>query len=121
EAEGAEQLRMTQEIGAQIKKLYDMLAKLRDAKQQAAQSAAKAGAPSPVAGAAQALSAKVTAVEGELTQLQGEAGQDALNFPGRLDNQWVALYSNIAQLERKVNKSVRERYADLRPSTDDLM
>ena len=121
EAEGAEQLRMTLEIGGQIKKLYDTLAKLRDAKQQAAQSAEKAGAGSPVGAAAQALTAKVVAVEGDLTQLQGEAGQDALNFPGRLDNQWVALYSNIAQLERKVNKSVRERYTDLRPSTDDLM
>ena len=71
--------------------------------------------------AAKALTEKVTAVEGELTQLQGDAGQDALNFPGRIDNQWVALYSNLAQLERKVNKSVRERYTDLRPSTDDLV
>ena len=44
EAEGAEQLKMAMEIGGQIKKLYDMLGKLRDAKQQAAQSAEKAGA-----------------------------------------------------------------------------
>ena len=112
---------MAMEVGAQIKTLYDNLAKLRDAKQQAAQSAEKAGASSPVAAAAKTLNDKVTAVEGELTQLQGEAGQDALNFPGRIDNQWVALYSNLAQLERKVNKSVRERYTDLRPSTDDLV
>jgi hypothetical protein len=121
DAEGAEQLKMTMEVGAQIKTLYDNLARLRDAKQQAAQSAEKAGASSPVAAAAKTLNDKVTAVEGELTQLQGEAGQDSLNFPGRIDNQWVALYSNLAQLERKVNKSVRERYTDLRPSTDDLV
>jgi photosystem II stability/assembly factor-like uncharacterized protein len=121
DAEGAEQLKMTMEVGAQIKTLYDNLARLRDAKQQAAQSAEKAGASSPVSAAAKALTDKVTAVEGELTQLQGEAGQDALNFPGRIDNQWVALYSNLSQLERKVNKSVRERYTDLRPSTDDLV
>ena len=60
-------------------------------------------------------------MEGDLTQLQGEAGQDALNFPGRLDNQWVALFSNVTQLERPLNKSVKERYADLRGPTDDLM
>ena len=101
EADGAEQLKMAMEVGGQIKTLYDTLAKLRDAKQQATQSAEKAGAASPVAAAAKAFTAKIVAVEGELTQLQGEAGQDALNFPGRLDNQWVALYSNVTQLERR--------------------
>ena len=116
-----EQLKMAMEIGNKIKDLYDTLAKLRDAKQQASQIAEKAGAGSPVAAAATAFTAKIVAVEGELTQLQGEAGQDALNFPGRLDNQLVALYSNVTQLERRVNKSVKERYTDLRPSTDDLM
>ena len=28
---------------------------------------------------------------------------------------------NIVQLERRLNKSVKERYTDLRPQTDDLM
>ncbi|HTM24806.1 MAG TPA: hypothetical protein VL225_06415 [Vicinamibacterales bacterium] len=121
EADGAEQLKMALEVGNQIKTLYDTLAKLRDAKQQASQIAQKAGAGSAVAGAAKTLTDKIVAVEGDLTQLQGEAGQDALNFPGRLDNQWIALYSNLVQLERKVNKSVKERYADLRAPTDDLM
>src|SRR5262249_17695226 len=95
--------------------------KLRDAKQQAATIAEKAGAGSPVASAAKTFADRIVAVEGDLTQLQGEAGQDALNFPGRLDNQWVALYSNVSQLERKLNKAVKERYADLRAPTDDLM
>jgi hypothetical protein len=121
DAEGAEQLRMAMEVGNKIKDLYDTLAKLRDAKQQAAQIAEKAGAGSPVAAAAKTLNQQVVAVEGDITQLQGEAGQDALNFPGRIDNQWVALYSNIVQLERRLNKSVKERYTDLRPSTDDLL
>jgi hypothetical protein len=121
EADGAEQLKMALDVGNQIKILYDTLAKLRDAKQQASQIAQKAGAGSAVAGAAKTLTEKIVAVEGDLTQLQGEAGQDALNFPGRLDNQWVALYSNLVQLERKVNKSVKERYADLRAPTDDLL
>jgi hypothetical protein len=71
--------------------------------------------------AAKKLNDQLVAVEGDITQLRGEAGQDALNFPGRIDNQWIALYSNIVQLERRVNKSVKERYADLRPQTDDLM
>jgi hypothetical protein len=121
DAEGAEQLKMAMEVGTRIKDLYDTLAKLRDVKQQAAQIAEKAGTTSPVAAAAKKLNDQLVGVEGDITQLQGEAGQDALNFPGRIDNQWVALYQNIVQLERRLNKSVRERYTDLRPSTDDLM
>ena len=120
EAEGALQLKMAMEVGTRIKDLYDTLAKLRDAKQQAAQIGDKAGA-SAVTAAAKKLNAQLVAVEGDITQLQGEAGQDSLNFPGRIDNQWVALYSNIVQLERRLNKSVKERYTDLRPATDDLM
>jgi hypothetical protein len=121
DADGADQLKMAMDVGLQIKTLYDTLAKLRDAKQQAADIAQKAGAGSLVTAAAKTLTDRAAAVEGDLTQLQGEAGQDALNFPGRLDNQWVALYSNVSQLERRVNKSIRERYADLRAPTDELM
>jgi len=118
DAEGAEQVKMATEVGGQIKALYDTLAKLRDAKQQAAKLAEKGGA---VAAAAKTFTDKIAAVEGDMTQLQGEAGQDALNFPGRLDNQLVALYSNIVQEERRPNASVKERYADLRSPTDDVM
>jgi hypothetical protein len=121
EAEGAEQLKMAMEVGGQIKTMYDMLAKLRDAKEQAGQIAGKSASNADVAAAAKKLGDKLVSVEGDLTQMQGEAGQDALNFPGRLDNQMVALYSNIVQLERKLNKSVKDRYTDLRPQFDDLM
>jgi hypothetical protein len=112
---------MAMEVGSQIKTMYETLTKMRDAKTQAAQIADKAGTGSPVSAAAKKLNDQLVAVEGDLTQLQGEAGQDALNFPGRLDNQMVALYSNIVQLERRLNKSVKERYTDLRPQLDDLM
>ena len=121
EAEGAEQLKLAMEVGGQLKTLYDTLAKLRDAKQQASQIADKAGASSPMMAAAKTLNDQLASVEGDITQLQGEAGQDSLNFPGRIDNQWVALYTNIVGLERRLNKSIKERYTDLRPSTDDLM
>jgi len=118
DAEGAEQLKMAREVGAQIKQLYDTLAQIRDAKKQAADLAAKS---STLAGAAKTLTDKLVAVESEITQIQGEGGQDALNFPGRIDNQWVALYGAVIGGERRLNKSVTERYADLKPPTDQLM
>jgi hypothetical protein len=121
DAEGAEQLKMAMELGGQIKTMYDTLARLRDAKTQAAQIAGQTSGHADVAAAAKQLNEKLVAVEGDLTQVQGEAGQDALNFPGRLDNQMIALYQNVVQLERRLNKSVKERSTDLRPQFDDLM
>ena len=51
-----------------------------------------------------------------MTQLQGEAGQDALNFPGRIDNQLVVLYGNDRRrASASSSTAVTERYADLKP------
>ncbi len=112
DAEGLAQLKMAQEVGAWSKALYDNLAKIRDAKAQAKASAEKTPT---IADAAKALTDKLLAVERDMTQLQGQAGQDSLNYPGRFDNQITALYSSIANLERKAGTAVTERYADLKP------
>jgi hypothetical protein len=121
EIDGAEQLRMANEVGGWVKNLYDNLAKLRDAKAQAKAIAEKAGAASAVAAAAKTFTDKLVAVEGDMTQLQGSSGQDALNFPGRLDNQLLELYSGVIEKERKLPKGVTERYADLKPQYEKLM
>ncbi len=121
ETDGAEQLKMARAVGAQIKQLYDTLAEIRDVKKQAAEIAQKSDARARMEAAAKALTEKLVAVEGDITQLQGEGGQDALNFPGRIDNQWVALYGSIANAERKLNKAITERYADLDPPTRQLL
>jgi hypothetical protein len=121
EPEGLEQFNMAVEVGATIKELYDNIARMRDAKSQAAERVETAGADSPVAAAARALTTGLEAVEGDMTQLQGSANQDALNFPGRMDNQLVVLYQNIVGRERRLGSPVRERYADLKPEVDGLM
>ncbi len=119
--EGAEQLRLALEVGGMVKDLYDNLARIRQVKTEANAHAEKAGAGSPVAAAARTLVERLEAVEGDMTQMQGEGGQDALNFPGRMDNQLIALYQNIAGRERRIGSPVRERYADLKPEADQLM
>ena len=121
DADGLAALKMTQEVGGWVKNLYATLAQLRDAKQQATQIGDKAGAGSPLGAAAKTFVANAVKVEGDMTQLQGEAGQDALNFPGRFDNQIVVLYGNLAGLERKLSTAVVERYTDLKPEYDKLM
>jgi photosystem II stability/assembly factor-like uncharacterized protein len=115
DADGAAQLKMTREVGGWVKSLYDNLAKIRDAKKQAADIAQKT--PS-MAAAAKTLTDKLVNVEGDMTQLQGEAGQDSLNFPGRLDNQLIALYGNVVGTERKLGTAITERYTDLKPQYD---
>jgi hypothetical protein len=121
DAEGAEQLRLAREVGGQINELYTNLGKIRQVKTQAAEMAKTAGAGSPVGAAAKTLTDRLTAVESEMTQIQGEGGQDALNFPGRLDNQLVVLYGNIANAERRLGTPVTERYKDLKPVADKIL
>ena len=118
DTDGAAQLKMALEVGGWIKALYDNLAKIRDAKQQAATIAQKT---TSLAAAAKTLTDKLVAVEGDMTQLQGEASQDALNFPGRTDNQLIVLYQNIVSAERKLGTPVTERYADIKPQYEQLM
>lgn len=119
--EGAEQVKLAQDVGGWLKNVWDTVLKMRDATAQAKAIADKAGAGSPVAAAAKTFLDGLKAVHGELTQLQGSAGQDALNFPGRIDNQIVELYSGIAGNERRIPKGMTERYADLKPQVEKLL
>lgn len=112
-----EQFKMTTEIGAITKRLYDELARIRDAKRQVAEHAKTPGAATA---AGKVLTDKLIGVESVLTQIQGEGGQDSLNFPGRLDNQWVVLYGNASGAERWPVKGIIERYNDLLPETNKL-
>ena len=115
EAEGAEQVRLANDVGGMIKRLYDDLARIRDAKRQAREMADKAGASSPIAAAAKTMIAGLESAEADMTQMQGEGGQDALNFPGRMDNQLISLYGGIIGPERRLGTPALERYKDLKP------
>jgi hypothetical protein len=109
--DGKIQLDMANEVGGWLKNFYDTIAQLRDAKKQASDISSKTAS---VSDAAKAFADKATAVEGDMTQLQGSAGQDSLNFPTRMDGQLAELYGAIVEKERKLPKSVTERYADLK-------
>ena len=120
DAQYDEQFKMTVAIGEITKKLYDELARIRSVKAQLQEHIKSAGATSASGRAAQAYHDKLFANESILTQVQGEGGQDSLNFPGRLDNQWVVLYGNASATERWPNRGVIERYNDLLPETNKL-
>ncbi|HYN08662.1 MAG TPA: hypothetical protein VES67_14870 [Vicinamibacterales bacterium] len=121
DAEGAEQLRLAREVGGQINELYTNLLKIREVKRLVTEISGKTGAGSPVTAAAKTLTDRLTAVESAMTQIQGEGGQDALNFPGRLDNQLVVLYANIANAERRMGTPISERVKDLKTVADKIL
>ncbi len=119
-----EQLAMARRVGGRTKELYDNLATLREIMTQATELGTKmreAGQGEDVADAARALNTQLTAIEGELTQIEGESSQDALNFPGRLDNQYVVLYNFVIRGDRLPPRGAYERLDDLDPLLDELM
>lgn len=124
DADYREQLELARQVGARVKELYDNLARLRDVRRQAnetAQRLEKGGYGREATEAAKALGEKLAAIEGELTQLQGEGGQDALNFPGRLDNQWVKLYNEVAAPDGRPTAGCQQRFEDLKPELARLL
>jgi photosystem II stability/assembly factor-like uncharacterized protein len=117
QADYDEQVRFAHEVGAEAARLYDELAQLRSVKEQATRigtSLAEAGYGNDATQAARAMIRKLEEVEGELTQLQGTGGQDALNFPGRLDNQLNALYSQVSGGNPPVQGGAYERWEDIK-------
>jgi photosystem II stability/assembly factor-like uncharacterized protein len=124
QAELQEQFDLAVRVGTQVKEIYDSILRIRDVRKQATELGErleKAGLGDDAKKAAKALSDKLTRVEGDLTQLQGEGGQDALNFPGRLDNQFVALYSEVAASTGRPSAGAIARLADLKPELARLM
>lgn len=117
QADYEEQVALAREVGLKVAELYAALAQVRDVKEQAVslgERMQRAGMGNEAAKAAEALTQKLELIEGELTQLQGEGGQDALNFPGRLDNQFVTLYNSVANADY-ASKGAYDRFEDIKP------
>jgi photosystem II stability/assembly factor-like uncharacterized protein len=124
QADFEEQLRFAREVGSYGKRLYDSLLQLRSVQEQALELGKRledAGYGDEAITAARAMNRKLHDVEAELTQVQGEAGQDALNFPGRLDNQINALYSAVSGPDVPVLRGAYERWEDLGPQLQPLL
>ncbi len=112
------------EIGDQVDKLWSSLEDLRRIKQSmrslGGRIRGQEGAEDLMA-LSREVTAELEAIEMVITQVEGEGGQDALNFPGRLDNQWAALYGAASGPDTPLSAGVAERFADLQPETDALM
>jgi photosystem II stability/assembly factor-like uncharacterized protein len=124
QADFVEQLGLAREVGAYGKHLYDALLQLRSVQEQALEIGKRlddAGYGDEALTAAREMNGRLDGVESKLTQVQGEAGQDALNFPGQLDNQINAVYSTVSGPDTPVLAGAKERWDDLQPQLQPLL
>jgi hypothetical protein len=99
EADLRAQLETAQRIRSRTEVLYDALESLRSVRDQARASAARAeegGFGDELKTLADSLSAALTPLEEQLIQTKAESGQDPINFPPQLDNQFGYLYRHVA-------------------------
>ena len=114
------QYELARATGEKVKTIYDRLLEMREVRRQArdvAERLEKGGFGAEAQAAFKALDAAMTKVEGDLTQLQGEGGQDALNFPGRHDNQWITLYGEVVYPDGPPTAGAKRRFRTSSPST----
>jgi hypothetical protein len=124
-AEYQKQDDLLKEIGAKVETLFGGLAKIRDIKTQATDIVdrmTKAGMEDEaVANAAKELDEKLTAIEVKLTQVKSKSGQDPINFPPMIDNQFSTLYAYVAGFDYQPTDGAYERFEDLKPELAELM
>ena len=73
----------------------------------------KAGHTVSIKDKATEVSAKLTEVENELIQTQNKSGQDPINYPPKLDNQLVYLYTVVNFQDTRPTEGSYQRFSDL--------
>ena len=112
-------------IGERLEQAYDAITSLRELKAQAkgvAERAKKVGIEDEaLQDQAKSLDEKLTKIEEQLTQVKSKSGQDPLNFPPMLDNQYVEVYANVVASNHRPTAGALKRIADLDPKLDALL
>jgi photosystem II stability/assembly factor-like uncharacterized protein len=122
-ADYAAQRQLAREIAAKLGELYEKLAAVRGARQQALGLAARVAhlpAGKEIQDAATALSRALLDSEKLITQLEGIGGQDTYYYPGMLDSQLLDLYYEVTGGERPLTQGSTARWADLQPLIADV-
>jgi photosystem II stability/assembly factor-like uncharacterized protein len=125
DADLAEQHELGKRIAGRLQEIYDAINQIRDLESQAQGVTGrleKAGIENEELPAmAKELGEKLSAVEEKLTQVKSKSGQDPLNFPPQIDNQYVELYAYVVASNHKPPAGAYQRIADLDPELDGLL
>lgn len=96
--------------------VYDAIREIRSVREQlegTAGRAEEAGHGEGLVARADSIAGALTAVEEELMQTNNESGQDPINYPPQLDNQYAYLLGFVAGPEGRPNEGARVRFDDL--------
>jgi len=105
------------EIATAFEELHGEISALRTVREQArtvARRATDGGYEGNWSEQAEAIADKLTAVEDEIIQHRAETGQDLLNFPPRLDDQFAYLYSHVYPAYGRPTQGDYQRLEDLK-------
>ncbi len=107
---------LTNQIRDKVTETHNAIRTIRSVREQlknVVQLAEKAGHEGDYKDSVDSISEKLTALEEELIQTKNEDGQDPLNFPPMIDNQYVYLYGHVAFSNGRPTEGSYERFNDL--------
>jgi hypothetical protein len=116
--------RLARRIWEGVTESHRALHRLRSVRTQVGDLVARleaAGQGGGLAASADAVTARLTEIEEKLHQVRAESSQDVLNFPPKLDNQWIALLGDVASAEARPTAGELQRYEELRRELDALL
>ncbi len=105
------------EVMEKLNETHDAIHQIRSVRSQAkeiAKLAVDAGYNKEISGKADELFIKLTAIEDELIQSKNESGQDPINYPPKLDDQFAYLYSTVNAQDSRPTEGAYERFEDLK-------
>ncbi len=120
-----EQYELGQKIAGRLTEIYEAIETIRDLKGQTEGVSArmkKIGMDDEeLTEAAKGLTEKLEGVETQLTQVKSKSGQDPLNYPPMIDNQYVELYAYVVASDYQPPAGAYERWDDLDPQLTSLL
>ena len=112
-----DQYALTMDILEKVNQSHQAIEQLRSIREQVvatADRAVNAGHSQSIKDQATQLAAKLTEVENELIQTQNQSGQDPINYPPKLDNQLVYLYTVVNSQDARPTEGSYQRFEDLK-------
>ena len=103
-------------IRDRISEIHDGIRTIRSVRTQleeVANRAKEAGYQGDFSDTSKSIGEKLTAIEDGLIQTKNEASQDPLNFPPKIDNQFVYLYGHVNNAYGRPTEGSYQRFEDL--------
>ncbi len=112
-----EQFRLASDVGLQLESVHTAIKQIRNIREQAEfilEKTKNKEYNNSLRASFEAMDKKLTAIEGELVQKMNESGQDPINYPPKLDNQFAYLMSLVNSQDAKPTAGCYQRLEDLK-------